>query len=77
MRDLNTLEIDSDGILQAGAGNTWGNVYTFLEGKGLSAIGGRQSDVGISGYLLGGGMPAFPNLHGLAADGVKNFEVRT
>lgn len=41
-------------------------LYTFLEEKGLSAIGGRQSDVGISGYLLGGGMPAFPNLHGLA-----------
>ncbi|KAI0113324.1 6-hydroxy-D-nicotine oxidase [Daldinia grandis] len=75
LRDLNTLEIDEDGILQAGAGNTWGDIYAFLEKKGLSAIGGRQSDVGISGYLLGGGMPAFPNLYGLAIDSVKNFEV--
>ncbi|KAI8965117.1 hypothetical protein F5Y11DRAFT_36641 [Daldinia sp. FL1419] len=75
LRDLKTLEIGGEGILRAGAGNTWGNVYAYLDEKDLSAVGGRQSDVGISGYLLGGGMPAFPNLHGFAADSVKNFEV--
>ena len=39
------------------------------------AIGASQKDVGVSGYLLGGGMPAFPNLHGLSTDGVLNHEV--
>ncbi|KAI0107055.1 hypothetical protein GGR51DRAFT_517226 [Nemania sp. FL0031] len=75
LQDLNSLEFLDDGTLRAGAGNTWGAVFSFLDERGLSAIGGRQNNVGISGYLLGGGMPAFPNLHGLAADNVKNYEV--
>ncbi|KAI0382241.1 6-hydroxy-D-nicotine oxidase [Hypomontagnella monticulosa] len=75
LHDLKSLEMGNDGILRAGAGNTWGDVYTFLEERGLSAVGGRSPNVGISGYLLGGGMSAFPNLHGMAADSVVNFEV--
>ncbi|KAI1499123.1 6-hydroxy-D-nicotine oxidase [Biscogniauxia marginata] len=73
--DLKSLSLDDDRILHAGAGNRWGEVYTYLEEKNLSVVGGRQRDVGISGYLLGGGMSAFPNLYGLAVDSVKNFEV--
>ncbi|PYI05444.1 6-hydroxy-D-nicotine oxidase [Aspergillus sclerotiicarbonarius CBS 121057] len=49
------------GTARFGSGNTWGEVYTWLEERGLSAIGG--------------GMGALPNLHGLGADGVRNFEV--
>ncbi|KAI1099513.1 6-hydroxy-D-nicotine oxidase [Jackrogersella minutella] len=75
LKGLKLLHIGDDGVLQVGAGNTWGDVYSFLEDRGLSAIGGRQSDVGISGYLLGGGMTAFPNLHGIAVDNIKNYEV--
>ncbi|KAI0010243.1 hypothetical protein F4779DRAFT_616820 [Xylariaceae sp. FL0662B] len=63
LRDLKTLELGDDGILRTGAGNTWGDVYAFLEDRGLTAIGGRQRDVGVSGFLLGG------------ADNVKNYEV--
>ncbi|KAI1387334.1 6-hydroxy-D-nicotine oxidase [Hypoxylon trugodes] len=73
--NLKSLELADDAVLRVGAGCIWGDVYDFLDKKGLSAIGGRQRDVGVSGYLLGGGMPAFPNHHGLAADSVKNFEV--
>ncbi|PWY88422.1 6-hydroxy-D-nicotine oxidase [Aspergillus heteromorphus CBS 117.55] len=62
-------------VAQFGAGNTWGDVYHWLEERGLSAIGGRDSQVGLGGFLLGGGMGALPNLHGLGADGVRNFEV--
>ncbi|KAI0150225.1 FAD-binding domain-containing protein [Xylariaceae sp. FL1272] len=75
LQKLKTLSLDADGVLQVGAGNRWGEVYTYLEEHGRSPIGGRQDDVGISGYLLGGGMPAFPALHGFGADQVKNFEV--
>ncbi|OTB01055.1 hypothetical protein M426DRAFT_14909 [Hypoxylon sp. CI-4A] len=74
LRDLRTLDLDDDGILRVGAGNTWEDVYAFLDKRGLSAIGGRQRDVGVSGFLLGGGMPPFPNLHGLGADNVNNYE---
>ncbi|KAI0802769.1 hypothetical protein GGR55DRAFT_682876 [Xylaria sp. FL0064] len=41
-------------------------------GTPLSA---RNLDVGVGGYTLGGGTPAFPNIHGLATDGVKSFQV--
>ncbi|RAL10134.1 FAD-binding oxidoreductase [Aspergillus homomorphus CBS 101889] len=52
-----------------------GEVYAWLEERGLSAIGGRDPQVGLGGFLLGGGMGALPNLYGLGADGVRNFEV--
>ncbi|KAI0506263.1 hypothetical protein F5B22DRAFT_639287 [Xylaria bambusicola] len=75
LQDLNSLYLENDKTLQVGAGNTWGHVFRFLDQSGLSAAGGRQNNVGVSGFLLGGGMPAFPNLHGLGADNVRNFEV--
>ncbi|KAE8381334.1 hypothetical protein BDV26DRAFT_278900 [Aspergillus bertholletiae] len=46
-----------------------------LEEQKLSAIGGRDQQVGLGGFLLGGGMGALPNLYGLGTDGVRNFEV--
>ncbi|PWY71806.1 6-hydroxy-D-nicotine oxidase [Aspergillus sclerotioniger CBS 115572] len=75
IRQLKTMELTPDGTARVGAGCTWGEVYTWLEGQKLSAIGGRDPQVGLGGFLLGGGMGALPNLHGLGADNVKNFEV--
>lgn len=46
-----------------------------LKARELTVIGGQHKDVGVSGYLLGGGMPAFPSLHGLGADQIKNVEI--
>lgn len=51
---LKSLHLAEDDTLQAGTGNTWGEVYAWLEKKGRSAMGGRESPVGISGFLLGG-----------------------
>ncbi|KAJ5092888.1 hypothetical protein N7456_008749 [Penicillium angulare] len=76
IRQLNSKELSSDKtVAQVGSGSTWGEAYTWLEEQKLSAIGGRDQDVGLGGFLLGGGMGALPNLHGLGADGIKNFEV--
>ncbi|RYP67413.1 hypothetical protein DL771_007244 [Monosporascus sp. 5C6A] len=76
MRDIKSLSLnDGDGTLRAGGGSTWSDVYAFLEERGRSAIGARNFGVGVGGYTLGGGMPAFPNIHGLPADNVRNFEV--
>lgn len=72
---LKSLSLTDQGILQAGAGNTWGEVYAWLEERQLSATGGREPAVGVGGFLLGGGLGPFPNLHGVGADGVTNFEV--
>ncbi|KAI1245349.1 hypothetical protein MGN70_012239 [Eutypa lata] len=75
LRRLNAISLDENNLLRAGSGSTWGQVYPFLEGKQLSATGGRDPAVGVAGFLLGGGLPALPNLFGLGADGVKNFQV--
>ncbi|KXX79885.1 Bifunctional solanapyrone synthase [Madurella mycetomatis] len=75
LRGLTSRNLGPDGIAMVGAGNTFGEVYTWLEEHGRSAIGGRDEQVGVAGFLLGGGMGAFPNLHGFGADGIKNAEV--
>lgn len=43
-----------DGEARVGMGNTWGDVYAWLEEHSLSAIGGREHQVGVDGFLLGG-----------------------
>ncbi|KAH8425263.1 FAD-binding oxidoreductase [Aspergillus melleus] len=75
MRQFQSKELTSDGVARVGSGSTWGEVYAWLEKHNLSAIGGRDRQVGLGGFLLGGGMGALPNLYGLGADGVKNFEI--
>ncbi|KAJ4174197.1 hypothetical protein NW754_004612 [Fusarium falciforme] len=69
---LDLCQLKSKELIQ---GNTWGEVYSSLEDHQLSAVGGRDQQVGLPGLLLGGGLGAFPNLHGVGADNVKNFEV--
>ncbi|KAI1498610.1 hypothetical protein F5X99DRAFT_392817 [Biscogniauxia marginata] len=72
---LNSKPLDADNVLHAGAGCTWGEVHAFLEEKKRSVTGSRDESIGLGGFLLGGGLPAFPSLHGFGSDGVKNFEV--
>ncbi|KAI1492419.1 hypothetical protein F5X96DRAFT_691612 [Biscogniauxia mediterranea] len=75
LSQMNSKSLDADNVLHAGAGCTWGEVYAYLEEKKRSVTGARDETIGLGGFLLGGGLPAFPNLHGLGSDGVKNFEV--
>lgn len=51
---IRSKELSLDGVARVGPGCTWGEVYSWLEGKGLSAIGGRDQQVGLGGFLLGG-----------------------
>ena len=63
MRKFSEVEIAKDKkTVKIGAGNTWGPVYKTLEKQGLSVVGGRVSDVGVSGLLLGGKMIKFDQL---------------
>ena len=55
MSKLNTMSLCEDGIiLLVGAGARWGDIYSYLEEHGRTAVGGRQKDVGIGGFMLGG-----------------------
>ncbi|KAI0416798.1 hypothetical protein F5X98DRAFT_342868 [Xylaria grammica] len=76
LQNLRSMSLDTArSVLHVGSGATWGEVYKFLEEHKLSTIGGRDGTVGLAGFLLGGGYPALPNLHGFGADGVKSFEI--
>ncbi|RMJ19360.1 hypothetical protein CDV36_000989 [Fusarium kuroshium] len=72
---LKSKELVRGNVARVGAGNTWREVYSWLEDHQLSAVGGRDQQVGLPGFILGGGLGAFPNLHGVGADNVKNFEI--
>lgn len=54
LRSLTSMSLGEDGVLHVGGGAKWGEIYTYLEEKNRTAIGGRQKDVGIGGYMLGG-----------------------
>ncbi|KAF2756793.1 FAD-binding domain-containing protein [Pseudovirgaria hyperparasitica] len=65
----------SRGIVSTGLGASFIDVYNATDKYNVSAIGGRDGDVGVAGVILGGGMPYFGNLYGLAYDNVKEFEI--
>ncbi|KAI0479533.1 FAD-binding domain-containing protein [Xylariaceae sp. FL0804] len=56
-------------------GARWGQVYQELEKHGVMVSGARVADVGVGGYLTGGGNSHFACRTGLACDAVLNFEV--
>jgi hypothetical protein len=55
LRRFNAVEVSKDQkTVKIGGGQIWGNVYKTLEKQGLAVVGGRVSDVGVGGLLLGG-----------------------
>lgn len=73
---FNRVEVSEDTATAiVGPGTRWGDVYTKLAPMSLGVVGGRVSDVGVGGVILGGGMSYFSNRYGWAADNVRNFEV--
>lgn len=63
--------------IQAGA--LWGMVYRKLidEGDGLMVNGGRCPTVGVSGFLLGGGIGPFSRSFGMGSDNLKEMSIVT
>lgn len=61
--------------VRVGAGTTWTDVVAALAPHGLAGMSGSAGDVGVIGYLLGGGLSWLGRKHGLAAESVRSFEV--
>jgi FAD/FMN-containing dehydrogenase len=53
----------------------WGSVYAALEPLGRMVAGGRESTVGVGGFLLGCGISHYAPLFGLSCDNVINFQI--
>ena len=76
MSNLTKMEIASDrASVDAGAGLTWEDVYTYLIQFDRTAVGGRISPIGVAGLNLGGGISFHGNQYGWSADNVLEYEV--
>ncbi|KAI5356987.1 Putative FAD-binding domain, PCMH-type, FAD-binding, type PCMH, subdomain 2 [Septoria linicola] len=73
---LNATTLSADRtFVSLGAGGTWGNAYTALNGTGIAFPGGRVKSVGIGGLTLGGGYSWLTPKVGWVADNVLNYEI--
>jgi FAD/FMN-containing dehydrogenase len=62
---------------RVGAGVIWADVSTAAAEFGLAALAGSASDVGVTGYTLGGGVSWLARRYGLAANSVLAVELVT
>ncbi|MCJ1384458.1 hypothetical protein MMC17_007574 [Xylographa soralifera] len=62
-------------IASVAAGAVWLDVYRYLDALGLAVSGGRDSNVGVAGLTLGGGLSYFIPRFGFVCDNVVNYEV--
>ncbi|KAI1743714.1 hypothetical protein F4680DRAFT_471220 [Xylaria scruposa] len=73
---INGTAYDPDTRLASlGPGGTWGSVYEAPAPYGVAVTGGRSAQVGVGGFLLGGGNSFFAHSYGLGCSNVENFEV--
>ncbi|RPB22561.1 FAD-binding domain-containing protein [Terfezia boudieri ATCC MYA-4762] len=73
---LKTLELaeDKKSVL-VGPGLQWGDVYRYLLPHNVFVVGGRITNVGVPGFLLGGGISYLGSRWGFGMDNVEEFEV--
>jgi hypothetical protein len=77
-RRLTELSIDTAArIATIGAGVRWGAVIAAATDAGLMAIPGSSSNVGVVGYLAGGGLGPLARSHGFSSDHVLGYTVVT
>jgi hypothetical protein len=75
MREV-AVDVDARRVRVA-AGVLWGEVTTALAPHGLAALAGSSPDVGVAGYLLGGGFSWLAREYGLGASSITAIEVVT
>ncbi len=64
-------------LARVSAGAVWEDVVTAIAPHGLAVAHGSSPDVGVVGYLLGGGLSFYARRHGLSCDHVVAFEIVT
>lgn len=75
--EINDLRYDEKSkTVYAGMGNTWDQLYTYMEKFGRQVVGGRGPTVGLA-TILGGGLSHLSSKYGFAADNVVSFELVT
>jgi hypothetical protein len=65
----------TSGVLRVGAGARYGEVYAAVNGTEWVPIGGGCPQVGVGGYILGGGWSFLSRSYGLAIDKLAAVEL--
>ncbi|KAK0663613.1 putative FAD-linked oxidoreductase [Lasiodiplodia hormozganensis] len=74
--DLNEVTLDKDSMtVRVGPGNRWEDVHKVLDGTNTTVIGGRIGNVGVGGYIVGGGLSFLSAEYGWAANNLVEAEV--
>ncbi|CAI7655371.1 unnamed protein product [Penicillium viridicatum] len=75
-KNLNQVDYNpKDHTAVIGPGLSWEEAQKGLEGTGRTIVGGRMGEVGVGGYMLGGGMSFLSTQYGWAANNVLDYEV--
>lgn len=75
-RELNEVTFDpSTMTVRAGPGNRWEDVHAALQNTGVTVVGGRIGNVGVGGYVLGGGLSFLSTEYGWAANNIVEYEI--
>ncbi|QDS75537.1 hypothetical protein FKW77_005382 [Venturia effusa] len=61
--------------IRFGPGQSWENITDALKPYGVAVVGGRLGNVGVGGYMQGGGLSFMSTEYGWAADNVVEYEV--
>ncbi|KAJ2900633.1 uncharacterized protein MKZ38_002292 [Zalerion maritima] len=81
LRKMNAVRLDAKAMtVDVDAGCQWGHVYgTLINGRhnGLIINGGRCPTVGVSGFMLGGGLGPFTRSFGMGCDTMMEATVVT
>ncbi|KAB8217744.1 hypothetical protein BDV33DRAFT_176750 [Aspergillus novoparasiticus] len=73
---LNHVEIAADKqTVRVGPGVRWGDLFLVLEKAGVIAVGGRDYGVGVPGFVFGGGISYYSNLHGWGIDNLVSVDI--
>jgi FAD/FMN-containing dehydrogenase len=75
-KELNEVTFDPASMtVRVGPGNDWQDVHKALEGTNVTVVGGRIGEVGVGGYVVGGGLSFLSTQYGWAANNIVSFEV--
>jgi FAD/FMN-containing dehydrogenase len=77
-RRLDAVSVDpATRTATVGAGARWGAVIAAAAEHGLAPVPGSSDNVGVAGYLLGGGLGPLARSHGVSSDYVTGLTVVT
>lgn len=75
LRPMNAIALRRGGLLDIAGGALNADAYTALRRHGLALTHGRCLGVGISGFLMGGGIGFSMREHGLGCDAVEEADL--